>query len=539
VADGTPFGDLAAPASGAPSLDELAKFDLNDLGNAMRLIRLVGGAIDDDGDVDATNATLLFLLGAGWVGFNGRFWDRKFGEDLARRSAHRVAQKVRGLFKEVNGRTGIAMKDYLKWADGCGSAGQTSAMLRQAQSYLTVEIDVFDRDPLALNVRNGTVKLKQGEGARWGVTLHPHDPADRITRMAEASWVEGAAAPKFRKVVSDSMPDPGERAFLHRVLGYSATGCTHEQAFFIEQGLGRDGKSTILDACREVLGGYGAAASPLTFLDGVVQSGSGPSPDLVKLAGDTRLVVLSEPKRGMSLNEGLLKAWTSGSPITARDLNAKPFDFRPVGKLHIECNALPVAKGDDDGIWRRLKTLMFRVQVPEDKVDKTLGAQLRVEERDGILAWLLEGAIAWLENPRGLDPPAGVAKALEDYRKSSSPFGDWLNERCVWGVNAKGLDGGPARTLSADLLDDFKRWAEAQGHEKVMSARAFGDALHQRQILLAGKDAGGRKYRGPIRLKTEAERAADLAREEAGSAPAGSGVEDPLAAELEGSWGGA
>ena len=33
--------------SGAPSPEELARFDLNDFGNAMRLIRLVGGEVDD------------------------------------------------------------------------------------------------------------------------------------------------------------------------------------------------------------------------------------------------------------------------------------------------------------------------------------------------------------------------------------------------------------------------------------------------------------------------------------------------------------
>jgi hypothetical protein len=39
-----------------------------------------------------------------------------------------------------------------------------------------------------------------------------------------------------------------------------------------------------------------------------------------------------------------------------------------------------------------------------------------------------------------------------------------------------------------------------------MSAKAFGNALRDRQIGLMGKNAKGLKYRGPIRLKTPAER---------------------------------
>jgi putative DNA primase/helicase len=70
--------------------------------------------------------------------------------------------------------------------------------------------------------------------------------------------------------------------------------------------------------------------------------------------------VLSEPKRGSKMNEGLLKAWTSGSPISARDLHAKPINFRPKAKLFFEMNAFVVARGDDDGIWRRLHRCLFR-----------------------------------------------------------------------------------------------------------------------------------------------------------------------------------
>ncbi len=74
----------------------------------------------------------------------------------------------------------------------------------------------------------------------------------------------------------------------------------------------------------------------------------------------------------------------------------------------------------------------------------------------------------------------------------------------VWGEAA-----GGERTLTKDLYDSFKEWCDAQGIEKPMSVRAFGDALRDRQILLAGRDAKGRKYRGPIRLKSELEMRAE------------------------------
>lgn len=500
--------------SAAPSPEQLAGFDLNDFGNAMRLIVMAGGVIGDDGEVDVSNSTLLYQLGLGWVGYNGRCWDRKLGEGLARKMAHRVASKLRGIVDAFDAR-GVSKRDAWKFIDATGNRGGTSSMLGQAETYLTVEIDAFDRDPMAINCRNGTLWLRHDAGQPDPFTIEkrPHSPADRISRLVDVDWDPDAAAPLFRQTVLDSLPAADVREFFKRSLGYSATGCTHEQAMFICQGLGRDGKSTILDAVRETLGGYGAVGNVATFLDEGQRGGGEAAPDIVKLSGDVRTVILSEPKRGAKLNEGLLKAWTGGAPITARELREKPFDFRPIGKLWMECNAFPVARGDDDGVWRRIYPILFERQVPVEAIDRLLPGKLRAEKA-GILNWLLEGVGDWLA--MGLQPPERVRKALDDYRKQSSPFGDWLTERCVWGQAAVGT-----RTLSKDLYDNYKTWAEDQGHDRPMSQRAFGDALHQRQILVAGKDGQGRKFRGPIRLKTAAELAADRSVDSALAAAAG------------------
>lgn len=492
-----PFGAAAKEGGGGPSPGDLALYPLNDFGNAMRLILMAGGDVDREGRVDATRSRLLYQLGGGWVGFNGLYWDRKHGEDLARRLAHQTAAKVMDLFQFYEK---TPPKEFFKFATGCGSSGATTAMLRQAQSYLTVEIGVFDKDPLAINCLNGTLKMARREG-KFSAVLRPHDPADRITRCTTVKFDPTAAAPLFRKVAKESLADKEERSHFQRICGYASTGCTHEQAFFLAQGRGRDGKSTLLDAMRETMGSYAVAASPQTFLEGGIQSGSGPSPDLIALSGDVRLAILSEPPRGSKLKEGQLKAWTSGTPIPARDLNAKPIEFRPIAKLFWECNAFPVARGDDDGIWRRIYPVLFRRQVPKDQIDRLLPSKLEAE-RPGILNWLVEGVGDWLA--RGLDQPESYKAALEDYRRASSPFGDWLAERCVTGEEAKG-----GKELSSELYASFKEWSEAQGHEKIMSVRAFGDALRDRQVGLMGKNAAGLKYRGPIRLRTLEERAQD------------------------------
>ena len=505
----------------------------------MRLILIAGGKVDADCNVDASSSHLLYVLGRGWIGYDGRRFDYKFGDDLARRMAHRVAARVRQLYPQWVAGTGrFDAKGFYKFADNCGSSGATTAMLRQAQSYLTVEMDAFDRDPLALNCLNGTVRMRWTEKAGFTAKLDPHDPADRITKMTAANFNPKAKAERFEQVVADSLPEPGWREYLHRCLGYCATGLVTEQAFFVAQGRGRDGKSTILDACREAMGDYAEVGDVSSFLEAVQRGAGGPSPELVKLSGDVRLAVMSEPPRGAALAEGRLKAWTSGSPITARDLNAKNFNFRPIAKLFWEMNTWAPVKDDSDGIWRRIHTLMFKHQVPLDKLDRELPDHIRSHELDGVLAWLIEGVGKWMtpsevdgRRVKGLRPPKEAEEATANYRRAASPFGDWLNERCVThGVDA---DGKPDRTLSKTLHTDFKEWSEEQGHDKVMSIRAFGDALRARQIDVMGRNGAGQKSRGPIRLKTMAELLADQAAADAqqlamnGLTSAGGTYQDP------------
>ena len=499
----------------------------------MRLILLSGAKVDPKtDDVDTRPGRLLHVTGIGWIGFNGRFWDRKHGEHMARRYAHQVSTKLKTVGfqlleeaktaaeaekaekasatetpedkkakKKVAPGVGRAIS-LIEWSETSGSAGRTAAMLAQAESYLTVELDEFDRDPLALNTPQGTLKFAVRSG-KFSAELHEHDPADRITRMTRADYDPKAACPIFSMVLGDSLPSTEERAYFGRFLGYASTGCTHEQLFGLAQGRGRDGKSTILDCVRETLGSYAEVGNVETFLDGQ-RSPGGPDPELVKLAGDVRLVVLSEPPRGSKLAEGRLKAWTSGSPVSARDMHAKPITFRPIGKLIWECNAFPVAKGDDDGIWRRVRPMMFRVQVPPEKVDKTLPGKLGAES-SGVLNWLIARVGDWMLH--GLNPPASLVAVLEDYRRASSPFGEWFQARCIHGDAARDPEDPTkaARTLSSELYADFKKWFEDQGFEKPMGPKAFGDAMRDRQVGTAGKDRTGKQYRGPIRLKTAQE----------------------------------
>lgn len=479
--------------SGPPGPDVLARQPLNDLGNAMRLILLVGGRVED-GDVDSRQAQLLYLRERGWIAFNGQFWDLRIGEELARRWAHKVSRSLASYTAEALAIHGVTTAKWWEFVNRTGGAGGSSSMLTQAASYLGADLEDFDADPLALNVANGVLRFRHGADGPEVQFTAGHNAADRFTRMCVAPWTPKAKAPDFARVLVHSLPDEDVRHYYHKVAGYGATQETKEQNFFILQGRGGDGKSTLMNAIRETLGGYAFVAGVETFLDTGPKRAAEASPDLARLAGDTRLISTAEPPRGAKLASAMVKSFTGGAPITARELRQGIFEFTPIGKVILECNNRPAINDSDQGIWRRIRIILFTRQIAAKDVDLDLPVRLR-GQREGILVWLVEGVLAWMRE--GLTPPLAVRQAIEDYRRGGNSFGDWVSDRLIF-------EEGTERPVSV-FWDDYKEWCAAENIEKPMSSTAFGRALGEIQILLAGKDSHGRKKRSGARLRTDAD----------------------------------
>lgn len=184
------------------------------------------------------------------------------------------------------------------------------------------------------------------------------------------------------------------------------------------------------------MGTYATTAAIETFLDTGVKRGSEASPDIAALAGDSRLICAGEPPSGSKLATGEVKRFTGGGKVKARELREGLFEFSPKGKPLIECNRRPAINDTDNGIWRRLKIIPFTVKVPDDKIDGDLPEKLKAEA-EGILTWLVEGVLAWMRE--GLKDVADVTEALEDYRKGSNPFVQWLEDRVkrAWKPSAR------------------------------------------------------------------------------------------------------
>ena len=325
-----------------------------------------------------------------------------------------------------------------RFAVTSGNSGKISGLLNETVAYLSKPLDDLDKDPLSLNVLNGTLRIsvKQEDGFEdldpalrekkkvAVIRLDQHTREDLITKLADVEYVPRASAPVFLAFINDILPNLAVQMFVQRYLGYCLTALTREQVFALFHGEGRNGKSTLVDIVAKILADYSTSVPISTLVnDSRGGKGSEATPDLARLPG-ARFVRTAEPREGPSFDESLIKGLTSGEPLPVRRLNQDFNDIYPTFKLAISVNRKPTIRGNDDGIWRRVLLVPFDVQIPVEKVDKQLSDKLWAE-RAGILNWLLDGLRQYMELG-GLHPPEEVMAATQEYRDESDLIGSFV-----------------------------------------------------------------------------------------------------------------
>jgi putative DNA primase/helicase len=330
----------------------------------------------------------------------------------------------------------------------------------------------WDGDVWLLNTPGGVVNLRSG-------VVRAHDRADRMTKVCTA--VPQGACPTWHAFLSDVTGGDAElMVYLQRMVGYCLTGVTSEHALFFLYGTGANGKSVFVNVIATILGDYAANAPMDTFME--TRSDRHPT-DLAGLRG-ARFVASIETEQGRRWNESKIKTITGGDRVSARFMRQDFFDYTPHFKLVIAGNHKPSIRNVDEAMKRRLHLIPFTVTIPPERRDGKLTEKL-LQERDGILAWALEGCLLWQQC--GLKQPQSVMDATEEYFEAEDAMGRWIEDRCVL--------HGSAKTLTFELFNDWKQWAESNG-EFFGSMRRFSDALLTRRFEKWRNGSGIRGFAG-------------------------------------------
>jgi P4 family phage/plasmid primase-like protien len=453
----------------------------SDIANAEQLVADFGG---DLRFVGAWGKGLAWD-GARWILDDGTRW-----QHCAMQTARGLYARARGAYEAALG-SGSGFREAeasLEWAASSQSAPRVAAMATLARSVSGVAIshEQLDADPWLLNVRSGTIDLRTGE-------QRAHRRDDLNTKLASVDYDPNARAPTWEAFLRRAMAGDHELvAYLQRLIGYALTGSVQEHVLVFFYGGGANGKSTFLSTIHALLGDY-ATPAPRGLL--FRSRGERHPTELATLFG-RRFVTCSEIEEGQVFDEALTKDLTGGDRIECRRMREDFWTYGPTHKLFMAGNHKPTVRGDDEGIWRRMRLVPWTVTIPEGERDPALPGKLALE-LPGILRWAVDGCLAWQSS--GLAAPAAVRSATDEYREENDTLGEFFRLHVAFEPDAT--------IVRRDLREAYETWCKENG-QPPFAARRFASRLRESGVVEANVRRGMKTLDGwrNVRLITDAEK---------------------------------
>ncbi len=444
--------------------DSMANYDpgpmpLTDLGNAERLVARHGNDL-----------RYCHELGT-WYVWRGTHWGENDDGEVERR-ANETARSIR--LEAEHATDPDRTKKLFNHALKSEAHYSRQMMIRMAQDLegIPTPKETFNRNPLLLNVSNGTIDLATGE-------LLEHDREDMLTTLIPLTYSTDAKAPRWLQFLDEIFEeDAALIEYVQRAVGYSLTGDVSEQILFLCYGKGANGKSILLDAITRMMGSYARVTDPELLL---ARSGESHPTGMADLFGK-RMATTMETKKGRSFNESKLKWLTGGDKLTARKMRQDFFEFFPTHKLWIATNHLPNVELGGEAFWRRIIAIPFNRVFTAKEQDPGL-ADVLAEEANGILAWAVRGSVAWCAGA-GLKThlPKAIRRAKGKYQRDNDQIGRFLEDRCDFEDHL--------RIGSQALYDVYKRWCDETGEGIVLSQKEWSQEMERQGIGKKKTSAG-------------------------------------------------
>ncbi|MFB7056431.1 phage/plasmid primase, P4 family [Streptomyces vinaceus] len=429
----------------------------------------VGHGLLPDSLTDRGNAKLFVarhvrdyrhVPGLGWYRWTGYRWESD-EDDAVVWAAGEMAEQL-AVHDPSGAHSTTGLRQNRRRA--LSTAGM-KAMLAQAKSApgMVLNATQLDADPYALCTPGGVVDLTTGKVSAPDPTRDYHS---RATNVAPAAGPPVRWEAFLRDTFGDDVEGAEMIDFLQLLLGYSITGDVGAQVMPFLYGLGKNGKSVLLEVLVKLLGDYADAAPP-GFL--MAKPFEGHPTDLAELQG-RRVIVCSELKPGDRFDEARVKLLTGGDRIKARRMRQDFFSITPTHKLWLLGNHRPEVGTGGFAFWRRIRLIPFERVVPDHcKVDN-LAESLVQDEGPGILSWLIDGARRYLSGEKDLSGPGRVRIATTAYAETEDHMGRFIGEACLL-----------EKTLRAEqamLYQAYRQWCLGEGANPVTS-RAFAARVRE------------------------------------------------------------
>lgn len=279
---------------------------------------------------------------------------------------------------------------------------------------VSMDFDVFNRNPYLVNVRNGLLDIRD-------MSFKEHTPSYLSTVQLNVEYNPHANCPQFEKFLNEVL-DCRLIPLVQEILGYLLTTNTSAQKSFVLLGPARTGKSTLLWVVEYLLLGKKNVSN-------IPWQEIGDKFKTAELLGKLANVFSDLPSKSID-DTGIFKVVTGEDYLMAEKKNKNPFKFRPFARLVFSCNELPKNYVDrTEGFYRRLIIVPFNRQIDKNKIDKALKYKFQ-REKEGIFNWALEGLKRLYENNFEFSENELTDEVKKEYKRENNNVISFVEECC-------------------------------------------------------------------------------------------------------------
>lgn len=441
--------------------------------------------------------------GLGWLRWTGVIWEDasevSVVEVVRQFVLAEVARAATDLRRDVPG----ADLRLAGWQSMLSRSRLTSATTL-ARGIVQVDPRIFDADLDVLNTPSGVVDLRTGQ-------LRPTEAGAPFRKVTAAGYEPGATHPDWVTAL-EALPDD-DRTWLQAFLGQALTGHANDEDWLlVATGGGRNGKSSIMNyGLRTALGEYAVTLTDRAIMAAASGDHNMHTTEVTGLMG-ARLALLEETAEARQLDTQRLKKITGSGTITARKMRHDDVTFPITHTLVINTNHVPIVTETDSGTWERLQRMSFpyryrkegeELEGPEDRAgDLRLRSRIKTDPQvqAAVLAWAVQGAVAWYAAGRKLPRPTATMRAAKDaWQGGTDPVLGFLASDHVR------LDP-MAECGQTDLREAFAEYLREEGM-RPWSPRLYGERFKAHPGLAVkgitpGQTRGGQRvWRGIERMK--------------------------------------
>lgn len=471
------------------------KYTLDDVGNAERLYDLFGGLFH----YNSKSKYFLYWTGKTWIvdslGVINKYMIKmselmnndltplydelnkaiEQGNDDKEKS---LTAKIKEVTKNIR---------YVRSSKGMKAIKEIFATIKDIGSDPTM----YNTQEYLLNTDSGVVDLRNGEIGKFDKTLlmsmntHcevSYEPPKKWLEFLEQIFVRGEGNTSKDKEETRQIID-----LVQQIVGLALTGYTREQKLFILYGYGSNGKSTFINTIKKIMGDYAHKVDSSVLLAKDSASNSNVMFSLAQLVGK-RLIITSETDDNERMSEKTVKDITGDDIITARELYGKGFEYLPQFNVFMCTNNLPIIRGTDYGIWRRIFVIPFVHTFKDEEKDPDMPRKLQ-EEMPSILGWCIQGYRKYCDNGARLIMPDCIKEVISVYKEDMDVVSRFLAKCCVTD------DEGQNRETCADVYSAYKMWAK-DNTDYTMKENNFYKNLKSKGFDVIVNADGDEVYKG-------------------------------------------